>query len=181
MWLVENGAILTKDNMIKRNWPGSPSCYFCSADETIEHLFLTCPTAKVVWGVIGTCFGATNIPSSLTQYKSWIRRWLPDGNSIHVFGLSAICWAIWKRRNEACFENKALKHPTDIIIYACALMSYWAGLYGPEMHGKILEGVKTLLSCVHRASAPPRRSLPRLLPSTTQAQASGEDTSDDEE
>ena len=82
---------------------------------------------------------------------------------------------------EPVSTRKIIKNPAEIIINACALMSYWAGLYGPEMHGKILEGVKTLLSCVHWASAPPRRSLPRLLPSTTQAQASGEDTSDDEE
>jgi len=163
MWLVENGAILTKDNMIKRNWPGSPSCYFCSADETIEHLFLTCPTAKVVWGVIGTCFGATNIPSSLTQYKSWIRRWLPDGNSIHVFGLSAICWAIWKRRNKACFEKKMLTNPLEIISHACALLSYWAGLYGADMQASILAGVKTLLSCAHRVLAQNPSASPQLL------------------
>jgi len=32
-------------------------------------------------------------------------------------------------------------------------MMYWAGLYPPELQGKILEGVKTLLACVHRAVA----------------------------
>jgi hypothetical protein len=30
MWLVEQGAILTKDNMLKRNWQRDPSCYFCN-------------------------------------------------------------------------------------------------------------------------------------------------------
>jgi len=136
MWLVENGAILTKDNMIKINWSGSPSYFFCSADENIEHLFFTCPIAKVIWGMVGTSIGANNIPSTLIQYKKWIRRWLPDGSSIYTFELSAICWAIWKRRNEACFDNKLLRSPTEIITYACALMSYWSGLYGPEMQGK---------------------------------------------
>jgi hypothetical protein len=29
MWMVVNNAILTKDNMIIRNWKGSPLCYFC--------------------------------------------------------------------------------------------------------------------------------------------------------
>jgi len=28
IWLIENNAILTKDNMIKRNWIGDPHCYF---------------------------------------------------------------------------------------------------------------------------------------------------------
>ena len=115
------------------------------------------PCCQSNLGVVGTCIGANNIPSSVTQYKNWIRHWLPDGSSVYTFELSAICWAIWNRRNEACFDNKLLRSPTEIITYACALMSYWSGLYGPEMQGKILEGVKTLLSCVHWASAQPRR------------------------
>jgi hypothetical protein len=38
LWLVANDAILTKDNMIKRNWSGDPSCYFCQQPETVTHL-----------------------------------------------------------------------------------------------------------------------------------------------
>jgi len=48
MWLMENGAILTKDNLIKRNWMGNPMCHFCD-QESIVHIFFTCPTAKVIW------------------------------------------------------------------------------------------------------------------------------------
>jgi hypothetical protein len=50
MWLVEQGAILTKDNMLKRNWHGDPTCYFCDQPENMEHLFFQCPVARVVWG-----------------------------------------------------------------------------------------------------------------------------------
>ena len=49
MWLVENNAILTKDNLIKRHWVGSPTCYFCLENETIDHLFFQCPVAKITW------------------------------------------------------------------------------------------------------------------------------------
>ena len=49
MWLVENNAILTKDNMLKRHWVGSPTCHFCFENETIEHLFFQCPVAKITW------------------------------------------------------------------------------------------------------------------------------------
>ena len=62
MWLCENEAILTKDNMIKRKWNGDPSCYFCSASENMDHLFFLCPVAKVVWGVIAIVLGASNAP-----------------------------------------------------------------------------------------------------------------------
>ena len=33
-WLLEQKAILTKDTMIRRNWVGDPTCYFCSYPET---------------------------------------------------------------------------------------------------------------------------------------------------
>jgi len=77
MWLLENNAVLTKDNLIKRNWSRSPTCYFCPSPENIDHLFFQCPAAKVLWGLIGLCLGATNIPENLTQYKLWIQHWLP--------------------------------------------------------------------------------------------------------
>ena len=49
MWLVENNAILIKDNMLKRHWVGSPTCHFYFENETIEHLFFQCPVAKITW------------------------------------------------------------------------------------------------------------------------------------
>ena len=49
-----------------------------------------------------------------------------------------------------CFENIKLKHPITILIHACALISYWAGLYGSELQDKIMEGVKILLACAHK-------------------------------
>jgi hypothetical protein len=48
MWLTEEKAIQTKDNMSRRNWKGDPACYFCGAPESCDHLMLTCPIAKVI-------------------------------------------------------------------------------------------------------------------------------------
>jgi len=65
MWLVENDAILTKDNLLRRHWVGDPTCSFCHDTESIEHLFFHCPIAKIIWGIIGLCFGANDIPRSI--------------------------------------------------------------------------------------------------------------------
>jgi hypothetical protein len=152
LWLMELRAILTKENLIRRNWSGDPTCYFCSENENIDHLFFLCP--------IALCLGAYNIPENLHQSKEWIKFWLPDGQPVYTLCLAAVCWAIWKRRNEACFENKQLRNSSDILIYVGALLTYWAGLYGSEMQGKILEGVKILVSCVHKVMVQQRRSPP---------------------
>jgi hypothetical protein len=59
MWFVHRKVILTKDNLLKRSWSGSVKCAFCNEDETIEHLFIRCKFAKLVWQVVQFTF---NIP-----------------------------------------------------------------------------------------------------------------------
>jgi hypothetical protein len=47
-WYLRRGVILTKDNLIKRNWHGSKTCVFCSHDETIKYLFFQCNFARSI-------------------------------------------------------------------------------------------------------------------------------------
>ena len=62
----------------------------------------------------------------------------------------------------------------------CALLTYWPGLYGSEMQGKILEGVKILISCVYKVMPQQRRSPPLLLAETAPSQDGDEDLTEDE-
>jgi hypothetical protein len=50
IWMVAQSAILTKENMISRNWQGDPACYLCEDPESVDHLLFQCPISKVVWG-----------------------------------------------------------------------------------------------------------------------------------
>ena len=108
----------------------------------------------------------------------WCQEDCQEGMWCTRFCIAAICWAIRKKRNEACFENKLLRNPTDILIYACALMSYWAGLYGSDMQNKIMDGVK-LLSCANRVLVQQQRPPSRLI-GPAQSHMEDEDTSADE-
>jgi hypothetical protein len=65
MWLLEQRASLTKDNMVRRKWQGMPDCYFCGAIEDCDHLMFSCPVAK---GVVATCFGQKQKPSNYDQF-----------------------------------------------------------------------------------------------------------------
>lgn len=64
LWLVKNNAILTKDNMIERNWKGDPLCFFCKQPENVVHLLYTCSVAKIVWFVVAIIVGTSDIPRS---------------------------------------------------------------------------------------------------------------------
>ena len=65
-WYLHRGVILTKDNLIKRNWHGSPWCVFCHHDDTIKHLFFQCKLARSIWSVIQIASGLYS-PSSVVN------------------------------------------------------------------------------------------------------------------
>lgn len=91
MWLIEQNAILTKDNLATKNWIGDNKCAFCNADETIHHLFFSCDMAKYVWSLVAFVLGAADRPSSFEQYWVWIKRQLGNRKQFFMVGLAAIC------------------------------------------------------------------------------------------
>lgn len=101
--------------------------------------------ARVIWSIVAKCFGANNIPSNLQQCWCWCEVWLHFGKKFHPWGIGAICWAIWKSRNKACFEKKILKSPLEIICHASALMIFWAGLYAEMDRDQLIEGANLML------------------------------------
>jgi hypothetical protein len=59
--------------------------------------------------------------------------------------VAAICWAIWKARNKACFDKKLIKSPVDIICHAGALMKFWTGLFAEMDRATLEEGIDTMV------------------------------------
>ena len=145
LWLVANNAILTRDNMIRRKWPGDPSCLFCDRDESVSHLLFQCSMAKAVWGIVAFSLGATNVPRNFNQCWMWCEKWLSHRQNFHAIGIAAICWAIWKTRNNICFQGKKVTSPITIICHACSLISYWAGLYEDLDKEELSAGAETML------------------------------------
>jgi hypothetical protein len=118
LWLIQQNAILTKDNLSKRKWTGDIRCYFCNENENIEHLFFSCSVARYIWSLIAYTIKATCRSASFSQFWEWVSRYM-----------LAVCWAIWKTRNAVYFEKKPLKSPTEIVCLASSFIMYWAGLH----------------------------------------------------
>jgi zinc-binding in reverse transcriptase len=55
MWLVCHNRILTKDNLHKRGWDGNLQFIFCSENETVSHLFVTCGWVTQIWFWMDKC------------------------------------------------------------------------------------------------------------------------------
>jgi hypothetical protein len=72
MWFLHKEVILTKDNLKKRKWQGSSQCCFCDQDETIQHLFFSCPFAKILWRIIFMTFNITPPSNIRNLFGNWL-------------------------------------------------------------------------------------------------------------
>jgi hypothetical protein len=105
-WYLRKGVVLTKDNLVKWSWYGSPQCVFCQHNETIKHLFFKCNFARSIWSVIQM---ASNLypPSDVANmFGNWL--WGID-NKYRILisvGAQALIWLLWLCRNDLIFNGK---------------------------------------------------------------------------
>lgn len=67
------------------------------------------------------------------------------GESFYMTGLATVCWAIWKNRNNICFEGKLIRHPCDVIFQACSFLNYWSALLKTDFQDIVKTGAKAML------------------------------------
>jgi hypothetical protein len=63
---------MTKDNLVKRNWQGSPKCCFCDHEEIVQHLFIQRPFAKIIWSIICLTFNLTSPQNINNLFGNWL-------------------------------------------------------------------------------------------------------------
>jgi hypothetical protein len=105
MWFLHKKVPLTKDNLTKRKWVGCKKCAFCDSEESVEHLFIRCKFAKLVWQVVHFTFHMpppTNIKNLFGNLSNGTKR----KTKSHIrAGVYAILWAIWNSRNDVIFNS----------------------------------------------------------------------------
>ena len=132
MWFLHKQVILTKDNLIKRNWTGPTRCSFCDQGETIKHLFFDCPLARILWTTIQVAFNITPPRSVNMLFGTWLTRVEP-GLAKHIrLGVCAFLWALWNCRNDFVFNRSTNIHVLQVIFRATALIRSWSLLTPTE-------------------------------------------------
>ena len=118
---------MTRDQMSKRGWPGDNTCNFCDQDETVDHLFVKCPTVRRIWFWMGQCqtlFSQWNSVLDIIEYAYYLP--LKEKEAFLIV-FSALCWVIWNNRNSITFQKKNLITDRNLIILICVQLQYWAG------------------------------------------------------
>ena len=126
-----SGVILTKDNMLKRNWHGSLKCCFCNHDKTIKHLFFKCQFARSIWSIIqiaSTLYPPTSVANI---FGNWLNG-IDKRDRVHIrVGAIALLWSLWLCRNSVIFEAKRCS-PMQVIFQCAHLLREWSILQKPE-------------------------------------------------
>ena len=94
LWFLRRGVVLTKDNLAMKNWTGSQRYCGCNSNETIKHLFLDFHYERMIWRIIFYATGLT--PPRSIGHKIRDLIWV---------GVAAVCWAIWRCRNDIIFNK----------------------------------------------------------------------------
>ena len=105
MWYLYNGVVLTKDNLVWRQWQGDRKCCFCSSDESIQHLLFDCHFAKFIWRIVRVSFNLIPPTSVHNLFTCWLEGINRKLKSHILVGASAICWALWLTRNNIVFDT----------------------------------------------------------------------------
>jgi hypothetical protein len=146
MWFLNSKVLLTKDNLAKRNWHGCMKCCFCDSIETVEHLFLSCPFARIIWRML---FFTYNIPPP-TNITNMFGNWLNgvdkhDKARIRI-GVSALCWSIWTCRNNIIFNNQKGTNFLQVIRLATHWIELWSLLLPEDQREPMVTGCNRLLT-----------------------------------
>ena len=126
MWFVHKGVILTKDNLVKRKWEGSKRCCFCDQDETIEHLFIKCSLAKLLWRTIHVTFNITPPLTISHLFDNWLAGVEPKSAAHIRVGACALFWSLWNCRNDVAFNRQTITNFLQVIFRASTWIRTWS-------------------------------------------------------
>jgi hypothetical protein len=144
LWLLFRRVILTKDNLVKRNWHGDTKCCFCNNHETIQHLFVDCMMAMFIWWVIHLTFGI-GPPVSINQmFGNWVINMKRSLRNLFLVGIGAMLWAIWLSRNDIIFNKSPGLSYMQVIFRGTHWTRVWSA-FQKENERRVLQNACRLL------------------------------------
>lgn len=122
MWNILENKVPTGSLLKKRAFSGPSRCVMClQAEESTQHLFLSCPTTRTIWAQViqsldlNADWQGVDINSAWEQWWNTVAAEKPRNLPLLV------SWYIWVKRNAIIFENNTvdwnLLHPIICAAY----------------------------------------------------------------
>ncbi|KAJ4780816.1 RNA-directed DNA polymerase (reverse transcriptase)-related family protein [Rhynchospora pubera] len=131
-WLLLRDKLLTQQNLAKRGWPSISACKMCQlqAEETANHLFVSCTFAKEILTRVSSHFDFTPAAAAMDVQSVWLSTGLNltvQQRALWTSLWAATCWLIWKNRCSSIFSGRQL--PIARIVFdIVSTTMYWQSL-----------------------------------------------------
>jgi hypothetical protein len=149
MWFRNSKVLLTKDNLAKRNWHGCTKCCFCDSMESVEHLFLYCPFARIVWRMMYFTYNIPPPTNITNMFGNWLNGVDRNDKARIRIGVSALCWSIWNCRNTIVFDKQKGTNFLQVIRLAAHWIQSWSLLLPEDQRELMVTGCNLLLTVTH--------------------------------
>ncbi|GAV80390.1 zf-RVT domain-containing protein [Cephalotus follicularis] len=117
-WLALRGAHKTRDKLRVAGSILSAACVFnCGEEETLEHLFFSCPFSHSVWTTVLAMCNIVRPTLPWTEEIDWMTHHsLGQGfpASVRKLAFVVMVYNLWTERNRRCFHNLFLPGPEVI-------------------------------------------------------------------
>jgi hypothetical protein len=98
------------------------TCLFCNEAESSKHLFFDCCVAHYMWGVISDMLGLPVFSDFETMGTWWLK--VKKHNIVNVLS-SVVLWALWKKRNNICFQGERWTGMIEVMRSCARLLKNW--------------------------------------------------------
>lgn len=140
LWTLAWDRISTMDMLRRKAFFLTSVCALCYQDaESSSHLFIHCPFSWEVWCGMASDFGVPFLsPLDLSTLSAPLLSWRLQafsalGKRIWKLVLAAVCWALWRERNNWVFRGHA-EPAFQVYRHSKELILFWArrckGYYG---------------------------------------------------
>ncbi|CAN0907190.1 Transposon TX1 uncharacterized 149 kDa protein [Linum grandiflorum] len=114
LWRCSHNALATRDNLHRRHCSASARCPACSSrEESLSHCLFACSHARPIWSHF---LPNWNPPDARMDFLSWFTGLCWGDPSLSPVLITAICWNIWKARNEMAFRDATPTRATTILL-----------------------------------------------------------------
>ncbi|XP_059285018.1 uncharacterized protein LOC132038358 [Lycium ferocissimum] len=141
LYLAIHGRLLTKDRIAKWATVNEPSCPLCcSVDESLNHLFFTCPYSSIVWGKMLAWQGIIRTPADWSAEVVWAIG-QAKGRSVKAIlyriVLACCLYFVWQERNFRLHQRK--RREPEVLLRQIAQEVHCRGSLLPRLHSRLAE------------------------------------------
>ena len=117
--------------------------------ETIQHLFIECPFAKIIWRIVYATYNISPPANITNMFGNWLNGIDNKTKARIRIGVSALCWAIWICRNNVVFNKTGVFHFLQVINMVVHWIRLWAHLLPVDQRELMDIGCNRLVMVAH--------------------------------